>query len=223
MPSPFLPFFVVGGTELFFASLAPAWAAWFLYWAGGASVWVGAAYVLRRPALLGKLGAPTLATLALLPFLVTARGAARVGRRTMTAWKVELVPGLWVGGWPHGGVPDLAQLDLTAELPRRGESLRYRAVPMLDGAPPNLPEWTTAVEQAVAWRREGLPVLVHCAYGHGRSVAVCIGVLVAEGHDPTWEAAHARILAVRPRARMTDAQRRMLAAAIVTLPGRAAG
>lgn len=221
MGTPFLPFAVVGATELYAATLVPTWAAWAFAWAGGATSWVALAYALRRPGLLGK--GHAVARVALLPFLLTARGAARVAKRHMRAWKVELVPGLWVGGWPHRGAPDLAQLDLTAELPRRGGALRYRNVPMLDGAPPEPGAWREAVDLALAWRREGLPVLVHCAYGHGRSVAVCIGVLVAEGRFTTWEAAHAHVLTLRPRARMTEAQRRMVAQAVATLPDRAAG
>jgi protein-tyrosine phosphatase len=54
-------------------------------------------------------------------------------------------------------------------------------------------------------------VLVHCAYGHGRSVAVAIAAMVEEGLAGTWEEAHARVLAVRPLARMTAAQRRLVA------------
>lgn len=216
--NPFLPFIVVGGGELWLGTLVPVWAAWAFVWAGGATTWVSLAYLLRRPGMLGKEAVPTIAFWALLPYFLTARGAARTGVKTMREWKVELVPGLWVGGWPRHGAPEHAQLDLTAELPRRGDALRYRCLPMLDGAPPDAELWRAAVDQAVAWRAEGLPVLVHCAYGHGRSVAVCIGVLVAEGRAPTWEAAHQLVLAVRPRARMTPAQRAMVAAAVATLP-----
>jgi len=219
--NPFLPFLIVGAGELLLASQVPVWAGWLFLWAGLGTSWVSLAYLFRRPSMLGKQSAPNLAFLALLPFFLTARGAARAGRRAMRAWKVELAPGLWVGGWPKEGAPEHAQLDLTAELPRRGEALRYRCLPMLDGAPPHPDTWRAAVEQAVAWRAEGLPVLVHCAYGHGRSVAVCLGVMVAEGLAPTWEDAHRQVLAVRPRARMTPAQRAMVAAAVATLPERA--
>ncbi|MDP2306494.1 MAG: hypothetical protein Q8P18_10755 [Pseudomonadota bacterium] len=218
MGTPFLPFLLVGGGELWLAGLVPAWAAWAFVWAGGATTWVSLAYLLRRPGMLGKEALPRVAFWALLPFFLVARGAARAGARAMREWKIELVPGLWVGGWPRHGAPGYAQLDLTAELPRRGAALRYRCVPMLDGAAPEVAVWRAAVEQAVSWRAEGLPVLVHCAYGHGRSVAVCIGVMVAEGLAPTWQAAHQVVLAVRPRAVMTPAQRAMVAAAVATLP-----
>ncbi|MES2638123.1 MAG: hypothetical protein V4850_01525 [Myxococcota bacterium] len=215
--NPYLPFLVVGGGELWLATLVPAWAAWAFVWAGVATLWVSLAYYLGRPGMLGKEARPTFAFWALLPYFLTARGAARTGVRTMREWKVELVPGLWVGGWPRDGAPEYAQLDLTAELPRRGEALRYRCIPMLDGAPADVNVWKEAVAQTVAWRAEGLPVLVHCAYGHGRSVAVCIGVMMAEGLAPTWEAAHQIVLAVRPRAVMTEAQRAMVKAAVATL------
>lgn len=217
----FLPFLVVGATELWLASATPLWIAWFFAWAGGSTTWVSLAYLLGRPGMLGK--ESWLGYVALLPFLLFAQGVASGAKRQMRQWKVELLPGLWVGAWPDHGAPEHAQLDLTAELPRRGDALRYRAIPMLDGAPPSLESWRAAVDQAVAWRAEGLPVLVHCAYGHGRSVAVCLGVIVAEGHAATWEEAHAIVLKVRPRATMTAAQRKMVAEAVPTLGGRKAG
>lgn len=216
--NPFFPYLVVGAGELWLATLAPAWVAWAFAWAGSATLWVSLAYLFRRPGMLGKATLPGVAFWALLPYSLTARGTARTGARLMREWKVELVPGLWVGAWPRHGAPDYAQLDLTAELPRRGEALRYRCIPMLDGAAADVAVWRAAVEQVVSWRAEGLPVLVHCAYGHGRSVAVCIGVMVAEGLFPTWQAAHEVVLAVRPRAVMTPAQRIMVAAAVGTLP-----
>jgi hypothetical protein len=206
---------VVGLGELAIALALPTWLAWAPGWAGVATAWVALAYVAGRPGWLGKRESrghalPTI--VALLPFFLFARGCARVFPRLVPPARVEIVPGLWVGGWPRRGAPDLAHLDVTAELPHRGPALRYACVPMLDGAPPAPGDYHRAVTTAVAWRREGLPVLVHCAYGHGRSVAVCIGVLLAEGRARTWEEAHAMILAVRPRARMTPAQRRLVAA-----------
>ena len=205
-----MPFLVAGVGECAFGMLLPGWLAWPFYWTGLTTLWAGLAYLLRRPNLLGK-HRPKLTFLPLIPFLLFARGVAFAGTRVIRHARIEVVPGLWVGGWPHRGAPGLAQLDLTAELPRRGDALRYACVPMLDGAAPRPADWHAAVEQAVIWRSEGLPVLVHCAYGHGRSVSVVIGVLVAEGLADGWEDAHARVLALRPRARMTSAQRRMLA------------
>ena len=205
---PALPFLLVGAGEVWLGAWLPPWAGWAPAWAGLATGWVGLAYLMRRPGWLAK---DHPGRVLLWPFLLWARGAARIGARIGPAPRVEVAPGLWVGGWPHAGAPGFAQLDLTAELPRRGAAVRYACFPMLDGAPAGAAEFEAAVAQARAWRREGLPVLVHCAYGHGRSVAVCIGVMVAEGLAPTWEDSHARVLAVRPLVRMTPGQRRMLA------------
>ena len=203
-----LPFLIIGAGELWLAAIAPVWAAVPLAWAGAAPGWVGLAYIVRKPAWLAK---HHRARVALLPFLLFARGVATLTQRLGLRERVEIIPGLWVGGWPRGGAPELAQLDLTAELPRRGEALRYVCVAMLDGAQADDEGYHTAVETALAWRREGIPVLIHCAYGHGRSVAVLIGVMVREGSAADWKDAHAKVLAVRPGARMTPGQREMVA------------
>jgi len=200
----------VGGTELFVATLLPFWLAPWFIWAGVGTLWVSFAYWVQNPRLLGKQDAPWLSFIALLPYHLAAQGSARVAAKLMRQTQVALLPGLWVGGWPYRGAAEHAQLDLTAELPRRGTALRYACFPMLDGAPASEQHYLAALTQALLWRDEGLPVLVHCAYGHGRSVAVCIGVLVVEGHFSHWQAAHQHVLRLRPHARMTAKQRQML-------------
>lgn len=207
---PALSMLVVAASELWLASIAPEWAGWFLAWAGASTGWVGLAYALGRPALLGKQHAPRLAGVALWPFFAFARGVARAAQYAGLAERAEVAPGLWVGAWPRPGPSPFAHLDLTAELPRRAEPLAYRSLPMLDGAAPTPEAWEEAVAQVLEWRRSGLPVLVHCAYGHGRSVAVVVGVLVREGIEPDAESAHARVLRVRPGARMAAAQRALV-------------
>lgn len=208
--TPFLPFLIVGAGELWLANHLPLWLGWFLGWAGISTSYVSFAYLVQRPRLLGKLDAPYTGFLMLLPFQLTVRGVATFVQGRMRHKRVELVPGLWVGVWPREGVPEMAQLDLTAELPRRGDSLRYHCVPMLDGAAAQEKHYLDAVRQVIGWRKEGLPVLVHCAYGHGRSVAVCIGVMIAEGHATSWEEALAMVRRLRPRAHLTFPQRRMV-------------
>lgn len=203
-----LPFFIIGFGELWLSANVPVYAAVPLAWAGFATSWVGVAYTVRKPAWLGKHHP---AGIGILPFSLFARGVAAVTQRLGLRERVEIIPGLWVGGWPRRGAPELAQLDLTAELPRRGEALRYACVAMLDGAQADDSTYETAVETALAWRREGIPVLIHCAYGHGRSVAVLIGVMVREGSAADWKEAHAKVLSVRPGARMTPGQRVMVA------------
>lgn len=193
--------------ELWLATQLPWWAAWFFAWAGFSTGVVALAYGFQRPDWLLK-DKPVRHIL--WPYLLFARGVARQVQRMGLVERQEIVPGLWVGGWPRSGAPGFAQLDLTAEMPRRGEAVAYRCVPMLDGAAPREPDWRIAVDQAVAWRKEGHTVLVHCAYGHGRSVAVVIGVLLAEGIVQTPDEAQAIVQKVRPRARMSPAQRGFL-------------
>ncbi len=201
------PLFVVAALELWAAFQLPWWVGLWFGWAGVATGLVAVAYLFQRPGWLGK-GTARHGLYA--PYLLFSRGVATVAQRIGLIERQEIVPGLWVGGWPRQGAEGLAQLDLTAELPRRGTAAEYRNIPMLDGAAPRREDWESAVEQALAWRREGHAVLVHCAYGHGRSVAVIIGVLVREGHAADQQAAMAMVRHVRPRARLTPEQRRFV-------------
>lgn len=197
----------IAAGELVLATIAPWWAGWFLAWCGLATAVAALAYALRRPGLLmkGRVG-----RYLLWPYLAFARAVATTAQRAGLVERQEIVPGLWVGGWPRRGAPGLAQLDLTAEMPRRGEADAYVCIPMLDGAAPRTDAYQQAVAQALAWRREGKAVLVHCAYGHGRSVAVVLGVLLAEGHANDLAEAHALVRKVRPAARMSPQQRAFL-------------
>ncbi len=201
------PLFVVAALELYVGWALPWWLGWFPIWCGVATFFVAVAYVVQRPVWLGK---GRWYRRALAPYLWFSQSVAAAAQRGGLVERQEVVPGLWVGGWPRKGAPGLAQLDLTAELPRRGDAHRYRAIPMLDGATPRREDWEAAVEQALAWRREGFDVLVHCAYGHGRSVAVVVGVLVREGHAPHAAAAAEMVTRIRPRARMSPGQRRFV-------------
>jgi hypothetical protein len=209
-----MPFLIVGGLELWVASTLPWWGAWAFAWAGAATSWVGLAYLAKKPGWLGKdpetgqLG--RMHQLMLKPFFVGAHSLAKGGSSLMPVNKVEVVPGLWVGAWPLKGAHDQAVLDLTSELPRKGPSKVYACFPMLDGAGPKQEVFEKAVEQAVVWRREGHTVLVHCAYGHGRSAMVCAGVLLAEGLAKTPEEAWGMVVQARPRARLSPGQKRVL-------------
>lgn len=173
-------------------------------WAALSTALTGLAYLADAPGLLGKgrVWRPLF-----WPYLAFGQVVAAAAQRLGLSPRSEVRPGLWVGGWPRRGAPGLHQLDLTAELPRRGTSAAYANIPLLDGAPPRADRFAAAVAQVVAWRRAGAPVLVHCAYGHGRSVAVLVAAMVELGLAPRWQDAHAEVRALRPRATMTAAQR----------------
>lgn len=200
-----LPILVVAGLELWLASVLPWWAAWLVAWIGLASLTAGLAYVANRPRMLGKGSAPLRLWMA--PYLRFSRIVAATAQRIGHKERDEVAPGIWVGGWPRQGAPGLAQLDLTAELPRRGAALDYANVPMLDGRGMRDADFARALEIARGWRAAGRPVLVHCAYGHGRSVSVACALLVAEGIDADLDSAEARVRALRPRAGIRGYQR----------------
>lgn len=202
---PAVPIFAVAALELGLASASPWWLAGLLGWMGLTSVTAGVAYVLDRPAWMGKQHRVLRAWMA--PYLWFSRFVAASAQRLGHGERDEVAPGLWVGGWPMAGAPGLAQLDLTAELPRRGEALAYAVVPMLDGRGMSGAAFARALTVAQAWRADGHPVLVHCAYGHGRSVSVACALLVAEGLEPDLAAAEARIRSFRRRAGVRAYQR----------------
>lgn len=200
-----VPILVVAGLELWLASVLPWWAAWLVAWVGLSTLVAGLAYVANRPAWLGK--QRPLLRLLMAPYLRFSRIVASTAQRLGHKERDEVAPGIWVGGWPRRGAPGLAQLDLTAELPRRGEALDYANVPMLDGRGMSSHDFNRAMSHALAWRRAGRPVLLHCAYGHGRSVSVACALLVIEGIDPDLDSAEARVRALRPKAGLRAHQR----------------
>ena len=205
-----LPLAVVVGLLLYLARLLPLWLALPTLWAALATAIVAFAYLRQDPQLLGKTR-PALRLL-LAPYLHFGRAVAGLWQLAGHTERHEITPGLWVGGWPIFGAPGLHQLDLTAEMPRQGSAAGYANVPMLDGAAMTAAAYAEAVGVAQAWREAGHPILIHCAYGHGRSVAVACGLLLAEGLAPDLDAAFALIQARRKRASLRPYQRAVVEA-----------
>ncbi|KAJ6433035.1 hypothetical protein OIU84_020128 [Salix udensis] len=85
----------------------------------------------------------------------------------------EICEGVYVGGWPYSA----------------------------DKLPPghlSLGEIESAVKWACRKRAQNRPVFIHCAYGHGRSVAVMSALLVALGMVEDWKKAEQLIRERRP-------------------------
>ncbi len=94
----------------------------------------------------------------------------------------EIVPGLYLGSKPlnldkrkltQNGI--FSVIDLTAELrePRFiRKNCNYLCIPILDNNPPSLQQLREAIQWIEANIKRGA-VLVHCAFGHGRS-ATCV-------------------------------------------------
>lgn len=89
-------------------------------------------------------------------------------------------------------------VDVCAEYPLQLPP-RYRFVPMLDMTPPSpadLRQAADALQTMVL--QAATPVLVCCALGYGRSVAVVLTWLVRYGHCPTLSQAQALLREARP-------------------------
>ncbi|CAI9091364.1 OLC1v1026380C1 [Oldenlandia corymbosa var. corymbosa] len=128
----------------------------------------------------------------------------------------EVSEGIYVGGWPSSvekmppGNP--AVIDCTCELPRKTEISKhaYMCVPTWDTRSPQPAEIDHAVKWACRKRAQNCPVFIHCAYGHGRSVAVTCALLVALGVANDWKSAEKLIKEKRPYIRMNALHRQAL-------------
>uniref|UniRef100_A0A2P2N1R9 Uncharacterized protein LOC105125455 n=1 Tax=Rhizophora mucronata TaxID=61149 RepID=A0A2P2N1R9_RHIMU len=128
----------------------------------------------------------------------------------------EVLDGVYVGGWPYSldklppGNP--AIIDCTCEFPRRSEfkGHSYLCVPTWDTRAPQPGEIESAVKWACRKRAQNKPVFIHCAYGHGRSVAVMCALLVALGVVEDWKQAEKYIEERRPYIRMNSLHCRSL-------------
>ncbi|PIA59047.1 hypothetical protein AQUCO_00400126v1 [Aquilegia coerulea] len=130
----------------------------------------------------------------------------------------EICEGVYVGGWPSSldKLPpgDPAIIDCTCELPRNRDMLKnaYLCVPTWDTRAPQPEEIESAVRWASRKRAQKVPVFIHCAFGHGRSVAVVCALLVALGVAENWKNAEEIIRGRRPCIRMNSLHRKHLEA-----------
>ncbi len=117
-------------------------------------------------------------------------------------------------------VPDDAAIlvDLTAEFvePRTVTRDRaYFAFPILDGGIPRI----EPLRVFLAALPDAGVMLIHCAQGHGRTAMVVACLLLERRRATGARAAIDLVLAARPGARMTRAQRAFVEAYGETLPG----
>ncbi|KAL7147103.1 hypothetical protein ABFS83_06G086000 [Erythranthe nasuta] len=175
---------------------------------------------INLPILLGK-GSdgrfPIWALIIFSPYLYFVRAFSALRRFTSGEPPyTEICQGLFVGGWPYSneklppGKP--AIVDCTCELPRKEEvsGSAYLCVPTWDTRAPQPSEIESAVSWACRKRNQKIPVFIHCAYGHGRSVAVMCALLVALGLAEDWKNAEKMIKEKRPFIRMNALHRQSL-------------
>jgi len=153
------------------------------------------------------------------PYLLTLKAYVHV-RRILTLEPVftEVEPGLFVGGWPafYSHVPPGLKgvIDCTCELPRNPclSELPYLCVPIWDSRGPRPAEIESAVRWAVKQGCESSKncILIHCAFGHGRSVTIMCALLITLGVCDTWQNAETYIKRSRPGARLNKGQKKSL-------------
>ncbi|KAF2294939.1 hypothetical protein GH714_029130 [Hevea brasiliensis] len=128
----------------------------------------------------------------------------------------EICEGVYVGGWPYSPekLPpgDPAIIDCTCEIPRKSEfkGHPYLCIPTWDTRAPRPGEIESAVKWACRKRAQNRPIFIHCAYGHGRSVAVMCALLVALGVVEDWKMAEKFIKEKRPYIQMNSLQHEAL-------------
>ena len=122
----------------------------------------------------------------------------------------HVVDKYWIGGWPNSptALPDseAAVVDCTCELPRR-HSNPYLCVATWDTHSPSIEGFDQGVEFATEQRKDGRPILVHCAHGHGRSAAMLCAILISAGKAKSINDAEAMLQRKRPRVRLNKNQR----------------
>lgn len=147
------------------------------------------------------------------PYMFPVRGYTFCKRKSrLEPLYSKVCEGIYVGGWPFlpEDVPpgEPAVIDCTCELPRSDcvRDLPYLCIPTWDTRGP----CTDDIERAVRWaslkRLEKRPVFIHCASGHGRSVAVTCALLISLGLVGTLKDGEQMIQDSRPRARMNRLQ-----------------
>ncbi len=139
---------------------------------------------------------------------------ARIARRRQRSKEPlynEIAPGVYLGGWPQhdAQLPNqghkLARVDMTAELPARGDGPYYN-VPLYDTQGPSVQQTEGAVQWAASVRAQGTPVYVFCQNGHGRSGVVAAALLVETGMAKDGGDAERMVKAARPKVRFNAAQ-----------------
>ncbi len=190
--------------------------------AGVAFLALGLAYIFSRPGFLFKTSKgriPILSQLLFWPYHLLSYGSFIVFRLARVAPFQEITPGLYLGGWLFPwerhklhGAQIASVLDLTCELNEAGflrSAPSYRCIPLLDGTAPTAAQ----LQAGINFIRERLPagpVYVHCAMGHGRSVTVVAGYLMAIGAVRDLPSAVKFIREKRPGIRINAAQKKSI-------------
>lgn len=183
-----------------------------LTWLGVSFAVLGVAYLLRRPALLGKRPDGTVSLwslMALLPLHLLIHAVWNLSRLFVRENPADRICERLIAGRRllPGEMPEDVELvvDLTSEFsePREIRQDRdYRLFPMLDASVPEIEELRTFIASL-----PDVTIYVHCAQGHGRTGLFCIAFLIERGICRTPDEALEMIQAARPGVTLNSAQR----------------
>lgn len=209
-------FYLAGALLAAGLALGSGGAGLWLFWPAVSLLMVALGYAWLGPALFdkapdGRMRWPT--RLLLLPYLVGAHVNSRLWTRKAPA-PAAIEPGLWLGRFPSADdARQFAQvIDLAAEFHAPAHP-GWRAFPMLDLVAP-APATLRAAAQAVEAARAKGDVLVCCALGYGRSVAVLATWLVMTGRAASVADAIDLLRQKRPRLSLHASQRAAIEAAV---------
>lgn len=129
----------------------------------------------------------------------------------------KVFDGWYIGGWidklehvkaAGSDGKKVAILDMTTELPRGAfnPGLVYTCLPTFDRSVPHVALIQNAVQWCLHYRSEGYDIVVHCAFGHGRSAAMLIACLLAEGLTGNIDEMEHDLISLRPRVKLTATQ-----------------
>lgn len=196
---------VLGGT----ASLAGGVWLW-LFWPAISLALVALAYWAVGPALFAKTPGGTIplaGTCLLAPYRIGAYVNSRIWTRRQPR-RVAVASDVWLGRFPDAGDLDgiATVIDMTAEFARPAvKHVAWHSFPCLDLAAPPASLLAQAARALDKARARG-PVLVCCALGYGRSVAVIVVWLMASGRAASMQQAIDMVRRVRPHLSLTPAQ-----------------
>lgn len=188
------------------------------------SIATSTAFASSSTWILGKRKDGTIAPAAALlfwPYHVGLRTKLFIQRRVSTepAYN-KITPIYYLGGWPseEALTPSVhpAILDVTCELPLQAKPPAYKMIPVWDTHSPTPDQIDSGVEWALEQERRGVPVLIHCAHGHGRSATMLCAILLSKGEASTIAEAEAILKRERPRVRLNSRQRQSLIAWFTT-------
>ncbi len=188
-----------------------------LIWPAMAYAAIGAGYCGLGPAVFGKgTNGKTspIALVVLFPYLLPVWAIWHVWRilfgtpaSVQLSEKVSFGRRLLPNEFP---VPVTVVVDLTCEFYRSrppGSGTGYLCLPTIDG---QTPHYDDLLEVVTRIARSTRPTYFHCANGRGRTALVAASLLLVLGQASDAETALAAIRELRPGARLSGSQRRML-------------